>query len=949
MRSPPFELVRLRLDWPRKDDPPSHRDEPLQIPVEPVGDKDWRAVVDYLLRPEGRGFTDYGELALRAAKQAEPRSPPRIVAQGAEPTSLVPVMIADEVFWTLPCRWYKVRARGKKDKVPGPDTWRRQLPNLSIDGSLTLEGAGGGRSWRLEVKQKDEDFGPEFIPALRDDLRRLLDADWQRHLKDGGLVRAAAAEPSQLERIVDAASDLEEAIAKLLAGPRTRLRTVQSRGGAGARPRLPAAMIAVVQGRPAHNLPTWRAQRSVDIPANRYVRHVAERAARLLGAFADSVEGAQREGRLRWAELARLAKPREKEHVLEALRLDYGRRLEQWRLEQRVKGATEEAEQLKNKLAPSPRQRDSLESQELRLRPRLKLYGRGGLQLWDLDPPIADVSYLAIPDAMRRLLRPVTDSKGDDRSGVEARVQCWLSPLQGDRNRRMYRRVECAEFIERTPIKPPDIDALGRLGRDLKDGRVDLQVFAPQRERDSSPTSVSDSRLRQLRSLSDSLHLLSDRLARRGVGSSPIPPAPTLGTDSRYAAMDIARLSLEAAIAGRSVGDSDIERRAELHRRAQESWKLYESWVGAALLDTLNSIGLVEMEPWSDQLSGTFRGRGNGTTRVAGTVQFVDKEVERSWRLSVWREPSLSPDSPEVVADPRQGWRRPDYVLELHEAGTLKAQLILDAKYKKESGELWADQVVARALYEVFAWEELHREVVKDDAVPDEREDPGVRAFDAKELRDYSQKATRGVVVLHPNEGRAPLSSTPQTWASHSYYGGSTVWQWQRSLTQVALLGTDSPGLLMGMVVCAPDHRGDLRRLLEHWLLEAVLRDSDAEPYRPAEHRLSGLMRWASEFKSRDEREAKKSERPSLQLALPCPRCGTRHLLEDDDHSRAAHRLRCDRDGCDEALEVTYCRHCQSWPLMKRSRVEAMVHDAELKNPSNELVNARCPRCESYL
>ena len=105
--------------------------------------------------------------------------------------------------------------------------------------------------------------------------------------------------------------------------------------------------------------------------------------------------------------------------------------------------------------------------------------------------------------------------------------------------------------------------------------------------------------------------------------------------------------------------------------------------------------------------------------------------------------------------------------------------------------------------------------------------------------------------------------------------------------------------------------------------------------------RLQGLLSWAA------QKEDTRSARPTLEIELPCFRCSSGKLAEDPAHRKKSHILRCIERSCDEAVELTYCRYCTYSPLVKRSRLDAMVYGA--KAAGSEFTNARCPACESYL
>ena len=130
-----------------------------------------------------------------------------------------------------------------------------------------------------------------------------------------------------------------------------------------------------------------------------------------------------------------------------------------------------------------------------------------------------------------------------------------------------------------------------------------------------------------------------------------------------------------------------------------------------------------------------------------------------------------------------------------------------------------------------------------------------------------------------------------------------------------------------------PDHRSDLRRLLEHWLVESIV---------------------GSRCRSRDDKvwwpEANKQGTPRLGVTVDCLACREGRLVSVFTERRE-HRLECTSSTCAEVLVVTHCRHCQRAPLIKRASPSDMLHDAVLTDLATEdaFINARCPWCESYL
>lgn len=922
MSDAPFTLLRVKFDWRSKEPSPrSVLEEEEIIPEPPASDGPWTAGVDYLLRKEG-DYQRWGELALRTPRTARP---PQIVESENKLTplhELHQLATPDSIMWCLPFKW-------SHDKNA-----KREITNLSRAGTISIRGSQGDETWSLTVRQCDTDFGVEFPDDVRDTLRELLELDWQQSLTGDLAVQAELAAEGHMEKVVSAARKLVQSIRAVTAHPRLRLRRAKGTGGSNAKPRLPEALRSLAQGRQPHQLPTWEVRPTANTPANAYVCHIALTAARWVRLRVDTDSAEAHQVKLAQEQEARDREPRKVadiqckiESEIQRLERDWDRRLaalgqpnERFELEFTIGlGVTVYAG---DRLYPN------------------NTSSTNHFRIWYIDtssdePPVA--TYFRAPNDLIDLLC----HGGGGKTTVKAHIKCNLGPEMVDTKQQTYRKI-----LTYHPVRLENELIASRRGwlKQLHQPGF-LNRFTNYNQRPVVRRPASDRCRMALQSIEEEFTLLAKSLTDVGVRPSVVAPTSTLAGDQRYGEVDRRYAQLRRTLRTWAATDEDQNRRqrlgqgvVHLSQRAQRSQLLYESYVGAAILSTLSNCRWVNLTGWAEQFASTFAGNGNNPVRIEGHLEFEDQGEPCQWRLVFWREASVDPKSQALALGPRKGWKRPDYVVELIETNGTRHQIVFDAKYLRDSGD---DHTIAKALYHIAVWPELHREVTAlsgspiPNAPPHEGPTIGHDIKSEEDVKNYSHKGSRGVVVLHPNLGCAPVSETPQSWAAHSYYGGTTVWAWQRRLPRSSETGKyrdavsacshrAGPAIQFAAVALRPNHPGDLRRLLEHWLLERLL------------HRCS------STSKQRPE------ERAPLTISLSCPTCLGGRLQEIVVSGRMEHVLRCDGNDCD-AISITHCRHCGGAPLIKRKSAFDMIHDAMDANPQIDFTNARCPWCENYL
>jgi hypothetical protein len=355
--------------------------------------------------------------------------------------------------------------------------------------------------------------------------------------------------------------------------------------------------------------------------------------------------------------------------------------------------------------------------------------------------------------------------------------------------------------------------------------------------------------------------------------------------------------------------------------------KYYEYWTAAYLCKTLDEMRSASpvtdtTKSWRANLASACRSGAalrldwlwNGIR-----LKSPDEKLDSPIQFTLWIQPYLFSDGTLATVASKETHRRPDMVLTLESADfagnpEVRESIVFDAKYQVFNR---FDSQMESVAYEMTASAEQHS------AADPKLLPPTIVGLSPKRCRGYGMNGRFRVYLLHPSLRAAPLTSSSQPWASHSFYGQSPAWTWTRAIG----LGLSGSGKV-GSVSLRPERTGDLRRLLTDLLLRCAGEHCDVQT----------LLEWSQD---------KAGTKPLIPFELDCPNCELGTIVGQEVAGRRGDwsELTGTCDGCGVTLAYTYCQTCLHHWLIKHRPGETVHSTLDI---SGGFENARCPTCGSY-
>jgi hypothetical protein len=174
--------------------------------------------------------------------------------------------------------------------------------------------------------------------------------------------------------------------------------------------------------------------------------------------------------------------------------------------------------------------------------------------------------------------------------------------------------------------------------------------------------------------------------------------------------------------------------------------------------------------------------------------------------------------------------------------------------------------------------------------------------------KDYSERSTNSVYILHPTKDAVPTRKTPQQWAKNSYYGEVPMFEWDEELRL-------SSNHDYGAVYLSPiGHDGYLDEL----------------------QRLIGMF---LQYGVEDDRRCVNSAVPNAKIF--CISCGSDRISFSQGKNDKVWWITC--DDCSHFTVYSYCWGCNN-KLIKNGD-HWTYHSTEPLHP----LNVKCPSCESLV
>jgi hypothetical protein len=291
---------------------------------------------------------------------------------------------------------------------------------------------------------------------------------------------------------------------------------------------------------------------------------------------------------------------------------------------------------------------------------------------------------------------------------------------------------------------------------------------------------------------------------------------------------------------------------------------LYERWCLVQIVKVLiQKLGYQAQQDWKKLLIKQIFEKGKNVE-----IKLTNPSTDRLIKL--WYEKELD------------NGKRPDFVLDVEAncpetQNVLKKRFVIDAKFYQEINHTRHHGIsgVIKNLY-----------------------------FD----KDYSEKGSNSVYILHPSKGSVPTRKTPQQWAANSYYGELPMFDWDEELR---LKHNHDYGAVYLSPIGQDNYLDELQRLIGMFLQYGI----------------------------ESERKCGTSAVPNAKMF--CVSCGSDKYSYSQGSNNKVWWITC--DDCSHFTVYNYCWGCNN-KLIKNGD-HWTYHSTEPLHP----LNVKCPSCESLM